>query len=154
MKTVLLAACLIITGCAKTNSPASADPPALQIVARSAHCESQEAGARLLANMSEASEALGKSVEANIDPDHEALILVSLGTRPTPGYQVTLNSSKHSPDTDTYRLPIDYQEPAEDAIMAQVITTPCALLAVERTPAIRTLTVPLYSGGDTNVYIK
>ncbi|MEX2488744.1 MAG: protease complex subunit PrcB family protein [Pseudomonadales bacterium] len=154
MKILLLAACLIITGCAKTASPTEADAPTVQIVTRSAHCESRQAGARLLVGISEASEALGKSVETNIDPNRAALILVSLGTRPTPGYQVTLQSSRHKPDADTYRLPIAYEEPAEDAIMAQVITTPCALLAVDRTPGIHTLTVPLYGGGETNVYIN
>lgn len=152
MRGILLAMCLLVAGCSGTTPPGVVDQPALRIVARSDQCGTNQADVRLLKDATEASEVTGEAVRGGVDPEREALVLITLGTRPTPGYEVTPGQpDQGARDTDTFQLPIDYKEPPSDAILPQVLTTPCAVIAVERVPDVNVLSVPVYGGGEARV---
>lgn len=153
MRTIVLSACLLLVSCTGSSTPQSTQTPTLNIVVHSDHCSTRQAGVRLLQNTAEASEATGKTVKTPIDFDRETLLLVSLGARPTPGYGVTLTKPEQD-DGTTFRLPVDYREPPSDAILPQMITTPCTIIAVERVPGLQTLSVPVYGGGNARVELN
>lgn len=68
-----------------------------------------------------------KPIEA-LNFDHEHLLVVGLGQKPTGGFGVTLANSQIV--DDTFRLTVFLRRPPADAIVSQVITTPCAVLAI------------------------
>lgn len=68
-----------------------------------------------------------KLIEA-LDFDHEHLLIVGLGQKSTGGFGVTLANSQII--DNTLRLTVFLRRPPVGAIVPQVITTPCAVLAI------------------------
>jgi len=58
-----------------------------------------------------------------------AVFLLSLGTRPTPGYR-TIPDEAGNLDGTTLTVTLHWQQPPEGMILPQVITTPCLLFSV------------------------
>lgn len=65
---------------------------------------------------------------SKIDFGNEYLMLVGLGQKPTSGYGVTLADSRIR--KGHLEIDINVREPADGAMLAQVLTTPCAVIAV------------------------
>ncbi|MGI9325994.1 MAG: protease complex subunit PrcB family protein [Pseudomonadales bacterium] len=78
-------------------------------------------------------------------PSGVALFAISKGSMPTPGYGMTLAGAELAKQTLTVQ--VNWQTPAADAMLAQVITHPCLVIAVPVTDA-QTLIV---RQGDTEI---
>jgi protease stability complex PrcB-like protein len=63
-----------------------------------------------------------------LDFDREHILIVGLGQKPTGGYGLTLANSQI--ESDTLKLTMILHRPAPDAMVTQVLTTPCAVLAI------------------------
>ncbi|WP_150909950.1 protease complex subunit PrcB family protein [Marinobacter halotolerans] len=63
-----------------------------------------------------------------LDFDREHVLIVGLGQKPTGGYGLTLANSQI--ESDTLKLTMILRRPAPDAMVTQVLTTPCAVLAI------------------------
>lgn len=62
---------------------------------------------------------------------YERVLVLTLGSRPTPGYRLSLHAARiHLGQLD---LQIEEQKPPADALLAQMITQPCLLLRVQKT---------------------
>ncbi len=82
-------------------------------------------GSRLLA-------APGSASGPQVPADTQAIVAISRGQQPTPGYRFTLaHASLVNPDEVEIRL--SWQQPAPDAVLAQMLTHPCIVLAVPAT---------------------
>ena len=64
-----------------------------------------------------------------LDFTREQVLVLYLGSRPTPGYGLSLESGERLSDS-TLRLDLANQRPPPDAVMAQVMTSPCLVLAL------------------------
>ncbi|MDI9244847.1 protease complex subunit PrcB family protein [Marinobacter sp. CHS3-4] len=64
----------------------------------------------------------------NLNFEREHLLIVGLGQKPTGGFGLTLASSQIV--DSTLRLTVFLRRPPADAVVTQVLTTPCAVLAV------------------------
>jgi len=63
-----------------------------------------------------------------LDFNREHVLIVGLGQKPTGGYGLTLANSQI--ESDTLKLTMILRRPAPDAMVTQVLTTPCAVLAI------------------------
>lgn len=72
---------------------------------------------------------MATDVVRKVDLSREALVMVTLGQKPTAGYSVGLQSALAQ--GESLVLDMRVNEPAPDMMVAQVITSPCAVLAVE-----------------------
>jgi len=68
-----------------------------------------------------------KPMEA-LNFDREHLLIVGLGQKPTGGFGLTLAGSQIV--DSTFRLTVFLRRPPADAMVIQMLTTPCAVLAV------------------------
>ena len=59
-------------------------------------------------------------------------VLVTMGQRPTGGYRLALREPRAAIDNGTVELPITWQEPDEDAMVTQAITSPCLMVTLPR----------------------
>lgn len=111
----------------------------------SSHCQLKEADMKLLRNEGELKKvkqahfsiqslddgAAHKKDSINYDLDSEHLIVVSMGQQSTAGYQLKLMKEQVKVKGSVLSLPLVNVSP-EGAVVAQVLTTPCAVLAVEK----------------------
>ncbi|NOX91699.1 MAG: protease complex subunit PrcB family protein [Gammaproteobacteria bacterium] len=67
------------------------------------------------------------------DFQHEIALLVEMGQRPTLGYQISLTGSDDLRITQGQaHLVLDWVQPPADAMVAQMISSPCLLLKLKR----------------------
>lgn len=78
----------------------------------------------------EQSEARSSDVDSTV-----VLVALSRGPQPTPGYGFTLLDATRS--ADRAELTVRWLEPPPDAVLAQVITKPCLVVALPRTGITR-----------------
>lgn len=74
---------------------------------------------------------LNLSATDDFEFDREHLVVVAAGRKPTGGYSVTMTAFELSGDTLT--LAMLARDPAPKMMVPQVITTPCAVVAVNAT---------------------
>lgn len=131
---VLVTAGLLV-GCAVNRSETPDGAPLARQLTQSDHCGLTAPGLVYLDN-AEQIDRLSDLPTRNlpldslkaVDFEREHLVLVSLGQKPTGGYGVTLDQSAIR--EGTLELTVNVRQPAADAIVAQVLTTPCAVIAV------------------------
>jgi len=63
-----------------------------------------------------------------LDFDREHILVIGLGQKPTGGYGLTLANSRIV--GDTLKITVILRRPPADAMVTQVLTTPCAVMAV------------------------
>lgn len=68
----------------------------------------------------------------DIDFETSALILVSMGQKPSNGYSITLKSSEGSIENKALSIDIGFNKPAANSYNAQVITSPCVLYKINK----------------------
>lgn len=131
----LLAATLMLPGCASSRSETAEGGPLARQITQSAHCGLTAPGHVHLASRQDVQklEALpgrNLSLEAlkTIEFEREHIVLASIGQKPTGGYSVTLDSSEIR--GGTLELRVRVAEPAPGTIVTQALTTPCAVIAV------------------------
>ncbi|MDR9425237.1 MAG: protease complex subunit PrcB family protein [Marinobacter sp.] len=125
-----------LAGCGSTGPEKSEAPaPAVRQVTQSAHCgltgpgmawvETDEKREKLL---DLAGQNMVTSMVRKVDLSRERLVFVTLGQKPKAGYSVGLD--EFSVDQNSLTMRMRVREPAPDAMVAQVITSPCVVLAV------------------------
>ncbi len=125
----------LLVGCAANSSETPDGAPLARQLTQSDHCGLTAPGLVYLDNASQIDRLSGlptrnlplDSLKA-VDFGREHLVLVSLGQKPTGGYGVTLDQSAIR--DGTLELAVNVRQPAADAMVAQVLTTPCAVIAV------------------------
>ncbi|MGM0766888.1 MAG: protease complex subunit PrcB family protein [Pseudomonadota bacterium] len=129
---------VVLAGCAANRSETPEGAPLARQLTQSDHCGLAAPGLVYIDNVTQVDRLSGlptrnlplDSLKA-VDFEREHLVLVSLGQKPTGGYGVTLEDSAIREGTLEVR--VNVRQPAADAMVAQVLTTPCAVIAV--TPA-------------------
>ncbi len=71
----------------------------------------------------------GDKAEPALDFSGSVGLFVSIGGRPTPGYELALNKDMIL-GSGVLTLTLTVLKPAADAILAQLVTYPCALLSI------------------------
>jgi hypothetical protein len=69
---------------------------------------------------------------ARFDVHEETILLVDMGMRRTGGYAVRLTGSQAVLRGQILSIPVQWIEPAPNAIVTQVITHPCMLIAIAK----------------------
>lgn len=108
----------------------------------SAHCGVEQAGARWVADRSAIETIVERASSRQLDAEpveppavdlaRERVLLLARGRKPTPGYGIGLAESPLELEDGRARMSIRLQQPDPDRIQAQMITTPCALVALPR----------------------
>ncbi|MBE0487300.1 protease complex subunit PrcB family protein [Marinobacter sp.] len=124
----------ILTACSATGGASGGEPQVRQVT-QSAHCGLTGPGVALVRSSAELEALLdlgGQNISTGVirqvNLEEEALVIVTLGQKPTAGYGVGLDSATR--DNHTLKLAMKVTEPAPDMMVAQVITSPCVVLAI------------------------
>ncbi|KAF0190674.1 MAG: hypothetical protein FD165_2462 [Gammaproteobacteria bacterium] len=65
-----------------------------------------------------------------VDFGRSGVLLVEMGRRPTGGYRLGLVENSLAVRDGIAQLSVDWQEPGDDDVVTQVVTSPCLLLAL------------------------
>lgn len=141
--------------CPKAGAPAeagsrgyeasSAASGAVAVLRASAQCgtASRDGSVRWFATAEEYRDAVGEkdkltmsgkapADEPQVDFGARGVLEVAMGQRPTAGYGLELASEELRVEDGTGVVRVNWTEPKEDAVVAQVVTSPCLLLAVRK----------------------
>ena len=69
---------------------------------------------------------------AGVDFQRQLLLLLEMGQRPTTGYRLLLSDTAVAVNQATAVLRLNWQQPPADAMLAQMLTSPCLLLTLPR----------------------
>ncbi|MCG8517998.1 MAG: protease complex subunit PrcB family protein [Pseudomonadales bacterium] len=125
----------LLGGCALSEDSVAVNTSPAQEVAASLHCGLTAPGAVLvqsredlqrLASVPGMNLDLGSLPTENLK--QQPLVVVSQGQKPTAGYSVSLKAA--GLNGDRLLLAMAISEPRADAMVAQVLTTPCVVVAV------------------------
>lgn len=132
----VMAVAVLLMGCAVNRSEKTPEgAPLARQLTQSDHCGLTAPGLVYLESADDV-ERLSRLPTANlpldslkaVDFEREHLILVGLGQKPTGGFGVTLEGSViHD---SILEVDVALRQPAADAMVTQVLTTPCAVIAV------------------------
>lgn len=64
--------------------------------------------------------------------EHEGVLLIRMGRKPTGGYAIELASKSVNVRDGTATVSVRWIEPPEDAILVQIITSPCMMIKLPR----------------------
>jgi len=67
-----------------------------------------------------------------IDYDHEGVLLIRMGRKPTGGYGIALASDKAYIEDRTAVVTVRWIEPSKEAILTTIITSPCIMIKLPR----------------------
>ncbi len=138
---------LIVSACGPglSQSPVadSTEPVQLQVVNRGSRCAAVQPGVEVIrdtASWAEWRRQQDRQVLLATDgPDDEGtaidfgrstVIVISMGQKPTPGYAVEVLADSAVLQGESLNISTVWQQPAEDAILAQVLTSPCVAISV------------------------
>lgn len=129
---------------AKVTGDVSRGEDDAQVLRASAQCgtATREGSARWLASDEEYRAALAavdrrrlsgvQREPAAVDFATHGVLLVEMGQRATAGYALDLASADVRRDGDGGTVRVNWNEPPEDAMVAQVLTSPCLFVAVKK----------------------
>lgn len=124
-----------LSGCVGNSNSTDEGGPLARQVAQSDHCGLTAPGLVLVGDRSEVdaleslpSRHLALKQLRETDFSREYLVLVGMGQKPTAGYSITLAESAIR--DGQLELKVDVREPGQGEMLAQVMTTPCAVVAV------------------------
>ena len=131
---IFIASGLLLTACASGGSVSESGVSVRQVT-QSAQCGLTGPGIAYVQNESEREALLdlnGQNMVTGavrgVNLEQESIVIVTLGKKPTAGYSVGLADA--SANGETLTLSVQVSSPPADAITAQVITSPCVVLAV------------------------
>ena len=126
---------LVLTGCAASGNATLPQSPQVRQVTQSAHCGLTGPGVAYVNSAENLDTFLGvrgqnmsTDVIRQVDLAQEQLIFVTLGQKPTAGYSLGL--AEVGQEHGTLNLHMDVKTPAPGMMVAQVMTSPCVVLAV------------------------
>ncbi len=146
-KSLTLALLLLTTACQTLpdSNHKQAGKPSVETIWAGLHCSRERAtpaatwidnSQQLEASFNKIRSATlgGKSSESpQIDFNNEIAILVEMGQHPTLGYRIALpEPARLEIGDDRIDLTLDWRQPSPDAFLAQVTSSPCLLLRLER----------------------
>ena len=127
---------LTLSACAHQSIP-------IDLLYQSGYCATRQAGLYWVENQGDyqhiTDSTLKLSLSNNVEPKpslnfkKDNIILVSMGQKPTAGYDISLKARKAPLQENSIVLPVEFITPGSD-IVAQVVTSPCLILAVEKGP--------------------
>ena len=142
--TLILSAC----GPGLSQSPVadSTEPVQLQVVYRGNRCAAVRPGVEVIRDTDSwaewrrqqdrqffpADDGPGDE-ETAIDFDRSTVIVISMGQKPTPGYAIEVLTDSAMLQGGSLNISSIWRQPAEDAILAQVLTSPCVAIMVSTT---------------------
>lgn len=131
----LLVTAGLLVGCAVNRGETAEGAPLARQLTQSNHCGLAAPGLVYLDSAGQIERLSGLPTRnlpldtlRAVDFEREHLVLVSLGQKPTGGYGVTLDQSEIR--DGTLEVTMTVRQPAADTLVAQVLTTPCAVLAI------------------------
>ncbi|XOZ35006.1 protease complex subunit PrcB family protein [Halomonadaceae bacterium KBTZ08] len=127
----LLGLCLLVpllVGCQAGQAEKEALPD-VEVIGQASQCHVESPGLALVRSKAELPEVdrLMSSAQGALQSGRD-VVIVYLGQRPTPGYGGELRESEKV--GGSLSVALRYTEPDSDAMLAQVITTPCLALSV------------------------
>lgn len=125
-----------LAGCGSTGAhKAETSAPAVRQVTQSGHCGLTGPGVAWVATEQQreslldvAGQNMATSMVRTVDLSRERMVFVTLGQKPTAGYSVGLDEFSVEEKVLTLRMRV--RQPADGSMVAQVITSPCVVLAV------------------------
>jgi hypothetical protein len=75
-----------------------------------------------------------RDLSSRVDFSREGVLIVAMGQKPTGGYELGLNRESAVLSGDTAVLTLSWIEPAEGAILPQIITNPCLVIKLQKGP--------------------
>jgi hypothetical protein len=131
---------------AYAEGDAAAGAPAAAVLKQSAQCggRSGDGRVRWLATAEELRDALAatsaltlsgepRAAEpADVDFATSGVLHVEMGQRPTAGYALDLATGEVAVEDGTGVVRVNWTEPPEDGVVAQVLTSPCLLVTVRK----------------------
>ena len=139
--TLILSAC----GPGLGQSPVanSVEPMQMQVVYRGNRCPAVEPGIQVFRDTAAWTEWRRQRERQLFSPSNEAddeatavdfgqatVIVISMGQKPTPGYAVEVLEDSAVLQGGTLNISSVWQQPAEGAILAQVLTSPCVAVTI------------------------
>lgn len=126
----------LLAGCASSHvTEDKRDAPLARQVTQSAHCGLTGPGLAYVQTAERLQQMLDLPTQnmavqqlRQVDLAKEHLLFVTLGERPTSGYSLSLSSVQST--TSTLQLAVAMRSPAPGTMTAQVITSPCVVVAV------------------------
>jgi hypothetical protein len=141
----ILPSIMILSGCAGASGKASAVVKAdADVIFSSSNCEGldQTAGAVRISDEKELVSVIkrinGLKIGGNavpvplVDFGHNIVLLIRMGRKPASGYGIELASKQIVLRDQTAIVTVRWIEPARDAILAQMITSPCMLIKLAK----------------------
>lgn len=139
--TLILSAC----GPGLSQSPAadSTEPVQLQVVYRGSRCAAVQPGVEVIRDTASWAEWRRQQdrqffpaddgpddEETAIDFGQSTIVVISMGRKPTPGYAVEVVADSAVLQGGSLTISSVWRQPAEGAILAQVLTNPCVAIRV------------------------
>lgn len=137
----VLLSVLALSSCAAHNGPAFEGTLASEVLHNDLLCAVGDTKPALqwldnntqLARYLESFSAADKAAIPAVDFSASGVIAVAMGAQPSTGYRLNFIAGKGVQyNGSVMRVNIAWEEPEADAIEAQVMTSPCLLLSVER----------------------
>jgi hypothetical protein len=75
-----------------------------------------------------------QDLSARVDFSREGILIVAMGQKPTGGYGLELDRDYADLSNDTAILRVSWIEPPKDAILPQIITSPCLAIVLPKGP--------------------
>lgn len=126
--------CLALSACIGQNANGGATEMNARALASNAQCAKQQSTSVVEINSNAELNARlpGFSADINAMLKNQRVLVISMGTRPTSGYFLNLAQTRAPLDGKMLTLFVTWHEPAANSILAQVITQPCLVVAVEK----------------------
>lgn len=126
---------MVVSGCAANYAETAEGAPLARQLTQSDHCGLTAPGlvyvdqadqVDRLANLPAGTFSLDPLKAVDFDREH--LLIVGLGQKPTGGYGITLENSAIR--DDVLEITVSVRQPAAGTMVSQVLTTPCAVMAI------------------------
>lgn len=108
-------------------------------VYQSNQCPIYEPRLQTINSLVEAKKVMGPSIASQLasklsseDFETQSLILIAMGQKSSSGYGIEFGSEYATLSADTLYLDLNFIQPPAGAMVATVMTSPCALIAVKR----------------------
>lgn len=118
----------------------TSEPVKIKEVYASNQCALGQEGVRVVETMAELNAIkaprarfdAAAPAEAGIDFEQHHLIVVAMGSQPSSGYGVVLADDKGEVRSGGVHLAIEFQRPSSDKVYAQMMTSPCLVVALPK----------------------
>jgi hypothetical protein len=144
---VLLCILLFPNGCVGTDSHSKEKPTLkLRLLFKGGQCstnrlnpqavwiEDPDQFKKTYARLTKHTIGAQQNLLSQVDFSREGILVVAMGQKPTGGYGLELNREFAVISDDTAVLRVSWTNPPEDAILPQIITSPCLAIILPKGP--------------------